>query len=98
VCWYGSLDGRPRDVLPACERAVTLAPDDGSVRDSRGVARALTGDLVGAIDDFTAFVAWAHQDATRATQAARRDEWIAALRGGRNPFDAATLLALRQDG
>lgn len=98
VCWYGSLDGRPADVLPACERAVALLPDQGEVRDSRGLARALTGDRPGAIDDFSAFVAWARQDTARAPHAAVREAWIAALRAGRDPFDAATLHALRDSG
>jgi WD40 repeat protein len=42
ICWIGSLDGKAALVLPACEEAVTRAPDRG-IRDSRGLARALTG-------------------------------------------------------
>ena len=59
VCWVGSLDGFAEIVLPACDRAVELAPDDGNARDSRGVARAITGDVQGAIVDFERFVSWA---------------------------------------
>jgi WD40 repeat protein len=95
VCWYGSLDGFARDVLAACERAVALAGDDPSVRDSRGLARALTGDRAGALEDFAAFVDWARDDAARAPFTARREGWVSALRAGRDPFDAETLRTLR---
>jgi regulator of sirC expression with transglutaminase-like and TPR domain len=39
--------------MDACERAVALAPDDGQIRDSRGLARAMTGNIEGAIEDFS---------------------------------------------
>ena len=38
ICWNGSLAGVADAVLPACERAVALAPEDGMIRDSRGLA------------------------------------------------------------
>jgi hypothetical protein len=47
ICWDGSLDQFAKEVLPACERAVTLGPDNGWYHDSRGVAQALTGDRPG---------------------------------------------------
>ena len=59
LCWNGSLAGRAADVLPHCERAVAAVPDDAHFKDSRGLARALTGDLAGAAEDFRAFVDWA---------------------------------------
>nr|MDZ8059445.1 ribosome assembly protein 4 [Nostoc sp. EkiNYC01] len=40
ICWDGSLQKQTADVLPACEKAVALAPEDGNIRDSRGLARA----------------------------------------------------------
>ena len=45
VCWYGSIAGFAGAVLPACERAVQMAVDEDQwqVRDSRGVALAVTG-------------------------------------------------------
>jgi hypothetical protein len=58
LCKSGSLAGRPSDVRDACEYAVALAPDDGEARDSRGLFRALTGDLKGASEDFKLFMAW----------------------------------------
>ena len=95
ICWRGSLDGSAARVLPVCERAVALLPELPEIRDSRGLARALTGNVSGAIEDFTTFIESAHQTAQLADRAADREVWVAALRAGRNPFDAATLTALR---
>lgn len=43
-------------VMFACEKAVKLAPDNGIFRESRGLARALTGDYKGATPDFEAYI------------------------------------------
>jgi hypothetical protein len=75
----------PRELLPS-------APEP---RDSRGLARALTGNVASAIEDFTAFIASARENAQLADRTADREIWIATLPEGRNPFDAATLAALR---
>ncbi len=91
LCWYGSLWGHAAEVMAACEQAVALAPDHGDIRDSRGLARALTGDVAGAIDDFEAFVAWTGNDRSRA----QRQGWIDALRAGQNPFTPELLERLR---
>jgi hypothetical protein len=58
VCWSGATEGFAREVLPACDHAVKLAPDNGNYRDSRGLARAVSGDIDGAIQDFEYFVSW----------------------------------------
>jgi hypothetical protein len=94
VCWLGSIDGFAETVLPACERAVELEPDKGGCHDSRGLARALTGDYVGAIEDFQFYVEWGEDKRSREMLDKRLD-WIRELEAGRNPFDAATLEALR---
>jgi WD40 repeat protein len=98
ICWNGSLGGAPREVMPICERAVALAPDDGNGRDSRGVARALLGDRAGALEDFGHFVAWARRVQPDSPLIAQREAWIAALEQGGDPLDAATLAALRKGG
>jgi hypothetical protein len=87
ICWTGSIDRMAKIVLPACERAVELAPTDYKIRDSRGLGRALTGDYQGAIEDFSYFV----QFSLRSDRVAQRQAWIAKLEVGRNPFDAQTL-------
>jgi hypothetical protein len=76
---------------------VALAPSDGNAHDSRGLARALTGDPTGAIDDFAAYIAWQKQQDEPDTSAiAQREQWIAGLRAGREPFDKATLEQMRE--
>lgn len=103
ICWWGSLAGRAADtdVKAACERAVTLAPDNGGIRDTRGVNRALNGDFAGALEDFRAYVKWAKErdsaDEDFRASVARREAWIVALEAGENPFNEETLAALRNE-
>ncbi len=94
LCWTGSRTGHAAEVLPACERAVALTDDEWNywARDSRGLAKALTGDLPGAIEDFEAFVAGTSYDEARA----QRQGWIEALRRGENPFTSEVLQMLRR--
>ena len=109
LCLVGSLWGQAAAVLHACEQAVILAPDDGSVYQSRGIARALTDDYNGAIADLDFFItrqlaasqlflAWSIEQDKSLLLAflAKRQGWIVALQAGRNPFDAATLEELRK--
>jgi tetratricopeptide (TPR) repeat protein len=56
LCWHGSLYDHAANVMFACEKAVAFAPQDVNSRDSRGLARALTGNIKGAIEDFEAFI------------------------------------------
>ena len=86
--------GHAAEVMAACEQAVALVPDNGGARDSRGLARALTGDVAGAIDDFEAYVAWTGNDRARA----QRQDWIVVLWSGENPFTAELLERLRNPG
>ncbi len=97
LCRAGALDGKARDVLPACGAAVAIAPHYGPARSARGIARALTGDPQGAVDDFAFFIAWARARPGQGydEQIVRHEAWITALRAGGNPFDDATLQMLR---
>jgi hypothetical protein len=96
LCWEQSLAGMARSALPLCERAVALAPSRADFRDSRGLARALTGDYHGAIDDFTFFVKWKKQDSDWISPMLwkQRQDWISRLKTGDNPFDSSTLAEL----
>ena len=89
LCWDGSISGAAQDVLFACEQAVSLAPRNTSFIDSRGLARALTGDIQGAIDDFQTYVS---QDGQYAKQ---RSSWIQLLKTGQNPFTPEILEAIK---
>ncbi len=93
ICWFGSLYGYAAVALPACEAAVARIPESTNFRDSRGLARALTGDRAGAIDDFRFYIEKAPEDAAAAKEARRR--WIDTLQKGENPFTEETLSELR---
>jgi hypothetical protein len=97
LCWNGSLWEHAADVMEACERAVMLAPDSGEIRDSRGVARAMTGDVAGAIEDFEfAVEKWkAESLGYYELYGPQREAWIEQLKANQNPFDEATLEELR---
>ena len=95
LCWYGSLWGYAEDVLSACNRAVELAPEDAGIVDSRGLARALTGDYAGAIEDFTVYGEWLEKSGEYEYDKELRTFWISELKSGRNPIDEATLMELR---
>jgi tetratricopeptide (TPR) repeat protein len=97
LCRVNSLVGSPAKGMEACERAVELAPDVGAVHDSRGLARALTGDYPGAVEDFKLFVEWSKQNDLYESYGRKREAWIAELEAGRSPFDEATLEALRNE-
>ncbi|NER31519.1 MAG: hypothetical protein F6J89_28855, partial [Symploca sp. SIO1C4] len=90
LCWYGSLHGYAAKVMDACEKAVTLEPDSGMILDSRGVARALTGNTAGAIEDFQAFINWTDSDSDKE----QRQGWIDALKAGKDPFTKAEIDSL----
>ncbi|XGV97497.1 MAG: TIR domain-containing protein [Leptolyngbya sp. BL-A-14] len=90
LCWVGALKGYAAKVLDACNKAVAPDPANGQIRDSRGVARAVTGDFEGAIADFQVYVDWLNGEGSKALDAekqkADRQRWIKELRAGRNPF------------
>ncbi len=100
LCWWGSLSGFASQVMPACEADIALAPpaDRDYWRDTRGGARALTGDYAGAIEDFQAFVDWTTGKAQYDTMRTQREGWIATLKTGKNPFDQALLGELLTQG
>lgn len=91
LCWLGSVHYQPAKVLFACENAVAPDPSYGEFRDSRGIARAMTGDVQGSIEDFQAFVKWENE----VERIDRRKRWISALRAGKDPFTDEELEAIK---
>jgi tetratricopeptide (TPR) repeat protein len=91
LCKQGSLNESAALVMFACEKAVKLAPNNGSIRDSRGLARALTGNYKGAISDFDAYIVQVDDKESKA----QRQGWVKALRAGKNPFTKEVLKKLR---
>lgn len=93
LCWFGSLWGQAADVIDACNKAVELAPKQEEFRDSRGLARALSGDIEGAIEDFQVFV----DETEDQSRKYLRQSWINSLRRGQNPFTPEQLKQLFVD-
>jgi len=82
--WYGATRGHAPAVLFAAEEAVWLEPNDPNYRDTRGPARALTGDINGALEDFAEF---ARRVTTAPPQLVeRRKRWMEDRTAGKNPF------------
>ncbi|MGH8475475.1 MAG: hypothetical protein ACRER2_06840 [Methylococcales bacterium] len=91
--WNGALMNFAQQVLPACEKVVAdiKTQDLWMYRDSRGLARALTGNTQGAIEDFEYFIEKTDNEADKKL----RQAWITALRAGQNPFTNEVLESLR---
>jgi len=56
LCYFSSLWGHAAEVLKICDYAVALAPHNCDIRRTRGIARAITGNFDGAIEDFQIFI------------------------------------------
>ena len=94
LCWYGTLWDRAADVLSPCDELVSLTPDAAAARRARGMARAITGDYPGAVEDFEA----ALRGRMDVGSARTVRDWIGELRAGRNPVTARVLESLRGTG
>jgi tetratricopeptide (TPR) repeat protein len=97
-CWNGSVWGHATEVMFACERAVEM--DEGSDRfgsvDSRGLARALVGNLQGALADFRHFLDVSSFADGVGDIIAQRKSWIAGLERGENPVTPEVLAELQR--
>jgi hypothetical protein len=91
VCWWGSLHGHPQRATGACE--ATVLPDTTNLarRDSRGLARALVGDIDGAIEDFSYVV----ENAADGDFLDICAGWLDELRAGENPFTEEVMEELK---
>ncbi|MEH2196997.1 pentapeptide repeat-containing protein [Nostoc sp.] len=95
ICWVGCLHGYAKAVLRFGEKAVTLDPGNKSYQNSRGLARVLTGDLVGALEDFQVAVDSGALDYSNNVKQ-RRLRWIETLKSGNNPLTPEELEELRE--
>ncbi|WP_287267145.1 hypothetical protein [Moorena sp. SIO3A2] len=108
ICYFGSLHGYATNVMDICEKAVAKEPENGLLKEGRGLARALTGDTAGAISDFQAFLEWIDQRYSSMGNHGRipglqsykkqQQQWIDELRAGKNPFTEEVLKSLRVFG
>lgn len=88
LCRLGSQQRYARQVIFACEKAVALAPEAGWAHDSRGMARALTEDYEGAIEDYR-FVLNLLNENNLYQHDARHEVWVLLLEAGRSPFETS---------
>jgi tetratricopeptide (TPR) repeat protein len=91
LCWYGTLLDGAREVIGACEKAVQASSGDWNIVDSRGLARALTNNVPGAIADFQVVVKTTNNNDVKKT----RQAWLDSLIAGKNPFTPDVMDALR---
>ncbi len=98
LCWQGALNGFAERAMPACNRAVANgAPEDvARFHDSRGLARALTGDLAGAATDYEAYLNDPAIVGLGEAATVKQRRWVEELRAGRNPFTTVALEELRR--
>ncbi|MFP5274347.1 tetratricopeptide repeat protein, partial [Coleofasciculus sp.] len=75
ICKIGSINGDAQDVILACEKAVKIASENDrpNYQDSRGLARALTGDSQGAIEDFQVHIDWINIEKEKSQPQSRID-------------------------
>ena len=95
LCWHGCLHGYAAEVLFAGEKLLEVEPDNKEWQDTRGLAKALTGDIPEAIEDFQAVVDSNLFDRQKELKA-KRERWLAALKQGNNPFTPEEMEALRK--
>jgi acetyl esterase/lipase len=93
LCWHGGIWEQASPVMPACERAVALLPMEPWIYDSRGLVRAITGDIRGATSDFQ-FVL--DRIPPGSPERDERQRWLDELSAGRNPFTPDVLERLRR--
>jgi len=99
LCRFGSLNGYTAEVMDACTKAVELAPEREWYRKSRGVTRAVTGNLQGAIADFQFFVERVDDSDDYSKERKQQVQgWLEVLRRGENPFTPEEIERFRFSG
>ena len=94
LCYSGSIYRRASDVMFACENAVKLATAEqkGNYQESRGLAKALSGDRQGAIADFQAYI---NDPKSNPNYKDQHKQWIAAIKKGENPLTDKVLQQIK---
>jgi tetratricopeptide (TPR) repeat protein len=100
LAWDALLAGEKVELaLSAAEKAMAAAAGDpqllAAAQDTRGLAKALSGDLPGALADFTNYLEHSTSDSPQIRE--KRRTWVEALRRGVNPFTSEVLTALRSE-
>jgi hypothetical protein len=95
LCWQAAQRKHAEEIMFACEYAVRMDPTHGGIRDSRGVARVLTKDFPGAIEDFKAYIDWSKVAGKWPERIKQREGWIAKLERGEDPLTDEELKTLK---
>ncbi|HLO89006.1 MAG TPA: CHAT domain-containing protein [Nostocaceae cyanobacterium] len=96
ICKYGNEYNKANEAIETCEKAVSLEPNNPKVVEDRGVAKALTGNINGAIQDFQSVIAMIdkidkpNENARRAKL--RLQNWISLLKLDKNPVKTMILI------
>ena len=96
LCWDGTLNGQASRVLRACDIAVERSrgrKNGWMMRDNRGIARALTNNAAGAIEDFE-YAIHNVDSIDSADFKVTRQSWVDALKAGNHPFSEELLNSL----
>ena len=97
VGWTNILAGHAAKALTYSEKAIKLVgniPKAALFKDTRGLARALTGDTKGAIEDFEEFI---RSGSYPQEMKAKRQQWVDALRKREQPFTPEMLEKLQDE-
>ncbi len=95
-CFYTTiLTGESESVLDSCDKSIELNPSSpGTAYDRRAIARAVAGDLTGALADLEKCIEFEERrdwPTYSTSQKQARYEWLEALREGINPIDEEEL-------
>ncbi|MCB0163945.1 MAG: NACHT domain-containing protein [Anaerolineae bacterium] len=97
LCLHGVLFNTAESVINECDQAVLLDPSSGVIRDARGLARAVTGDFKGAVEDFEFFIEWSQDYPRYDRRRAERRNWINELKMDHNFIDKTIIEEQRQN-
>lgn len=91
VCWAGILYNEIKTVLPACERAVVMNPEESLYYESRGIVYTRMGQLPEAQADFEQAIKLARKSGYNQERIPRWQNWLGQLKREHDPFDRRLL-------
>jgi tetratricopeptide (TPR) repeat protein len=96
ICLNGIVLGYASEFIEACEKSIAFDPTRIFFRYNRALARALSGNLQGSLEDFDFIVHQLEQFPVAKSVLLEIEQWRSALRLGRNRIDKTTLQGLTE--
>ncbi|NMF59197.1 WD40 domain-containing protein [Pseudanabaena yagii] len=103
LCWYGAIYNSASQVIFACDNAINLEPNNLNILRSRAIARTITNNKKGAIEDLRKYIYQQQSDQPKSFLLLSKifkngDEqvWLDALQQGKNPFTPEKLSEWRK--